>query len=92
MEAGLMKRIMLSGSGIFYKIYIYFAPNCPGRIVAPNCPRRIVLRRIVRAELSCAELSGNWKLLFLVPVIEKNWIRLYTEAKLFLPAYSFCFD
>ena len=27
--------------------------------IAPNCPRRIVQRRIVRAELSCAELSGN---------------------------------
>ena len=55
-----MKRKLLSGSGIFYKIYnIYFEPNCPERIVAPNCPRRIVLRRIVRAELSCAELSGN---------------------------------
>jgi len=49
MEAGLMKRILLSGSWIFYKIYnIYFAPNCPGQIVAPNCPRRIVLHRIVR--------------------------------------------
>jgi len=36
MEAGLMKIILLSGSRIFYKIYnkqIYFAPNCPGRIV-----------------------------------------------------------
>jgi len=54
MEAGCEK-IWLKGSGIFYKIYnIYFAPNCPGRIVAPNCPRRIV-----RAELSCAELSGH---------------------------------
>src|SRR6218665_2233039 len=30
------------------------APNCP----APNCPRRIVLRRIVRAEMSCAKLSA----------------------------------
>jgi len=40
MEAVLMKRIRLRGSGILYKIYnIYFAPNCPGRIV---------LRRIVR--------------------------------------------
>ena len=49
MEAGLMKRILLSGSGIFYKIYnIYFAPNCPRR----------VSRRIVRAELSSAELSA----------------------------------
>ena len=45
MEAGLMKRILLNGSGIFYKICnIYFASNCPGT----NC----------RAELSCAELSG----------------------------------
>src|SRR6218665_2429390 len=35
---------------------LYIAPNCPRRIVAPNCPRRIVQRRIVRAELSCAEL------------------------------------
>jgi len=53
MEAGLMKRILMSGNGVSYKIFnIYFAPNCPGRIVAPNCPRRIVLRRIVRAELS----------------------------------------
>src|SRR6218665_2330611 len=60
MEAVLMKRIRLRGSWILYKIYnIYFAPNCPGRIVAPNCPRRIVPRRIVRAELSSAELSGH---------------------------------
>src|SRR6218665_3685620 len=41
------------------KLISYFAPNCPRRIVAPNCPRQIVQRRIVRAELSCAELSGN---------------------------------
>src|SRR6218665_1962928 len=34
------------------KLILYFAPNCPRRIVAPNCPRRIVQRRIVRAELS----------------------------------------
>jgi len=40
MEAGLIKRILLSGSRIFYNIYnIYFATNCT---------RRIVLRRIVR--------------------------------------------
>jgi len=66
MEARLMKNCW-NGSGIddkniaewkagfSIKIYnVCFAPNCPGQTVAPNCPRRIV-----RAELSCAELSGN---------------------------------
>src|SRR6218665_963563 len=36
------------------KLLSYFAPNCPRRIVARNYPRRIV-----RAEISCAELSAN---------------------------------
>ena len=36
------------------KLLSYFAPNCPRRIVALNGPHRIV-----RAELSFAELSGN---------------------------------
>src|SRR6218665_550405 len=63
-EAGLIIKILLNESGIFYKINIIFcaelsetnsraelsAPNCP----APNCPRRIV-----HTELSCAELSGH---------------------------------
>jgi|SRR6218665_540611 len=53
MEAGLMKRILLSGSRIFYHIYnIYFAANCRDEL-----SRRIVLRRIV-----CAELSWNHKI------------------------------
>jgi len=53
-----MKRILLSGSRIFYEIYnikprgllcaeLFFA-----ELSVPNCPRRIVLRRIVRAGLS----------------------------------------
>ena len=33
MEAGLMKRILLIGSGIFYTIY-NFAPNCPGTLAS----------------------------------------------------------
>src|SRR6218665_1142827 len=47
------------------------ARNCP----APNCPRGIVLRRIVRAELSCADLSGhrslsNWVTDLINPVVD----------------------
>src|SRR6218665_2451030 len=47
------------------------ARNCP----APNCPRGIVLLRIVRAELSCADLSGhrslsNWVTDLINPVVD----------------------
>ena len=45
MEAGLMKRILLSGSGILYKIY--------------NILYTELSRTNFCAELSCVELSGN---------------------------------
>ena len=45
MEAVLMKRIRLRGSGSFYKIYYILCAELSGT----NC----------RNELSCAELSGN---------------------------------
>src|SRR6218665_1008182 len=53
MEAGNSKKLIL-----------YFATNCPRRIVrdelsATNCPATICPRRIVRDQLSCNELSGN---------------------------------
>jgi len=51
MEAGLTKRNVAElEAGNYMKLIFYFATNCP---------RRIVLRRIVRDELSCNELSGN---------------------------------
>jgi len=46
-------------AGFSIKLILYFAPNCPQQIVAPNCPTPNCPRRIVRAELSCAELSGH---------------------------------
>src|SRR6218665_3022987 len=63
-EAGLIIRILLNESGIFYKINIIFCAelsetNCRAELSTPNCPTPIRPRRIVRAELSCAELSGN---------------------------------
>src|SRR6218665_3875609 len=63
-EVGLMKRIFLNESGTFYKINIVFCAelsetNCRAELSEPNCPTPNCPRRIVRAELSCAELSGN---------------------------------
>src|SRR6218665_138543 len=46
-------------AGFSIKLILYFAPNCPQQIVAPNCPTPNCKRRIVSAELSCAELSGH---------------------------------
>src|SRR6218665_2554084 len=65
-EAGLIIRILLNESGIFYKINIVFCAelsetNSRAQLSAPNCPTPNCPRRIVRAELSCAELSGNHK-------------------------------
>src|SRR6218665_158803 len=59
-----MNRILLNESGTFYKIIIVFCAelsetNCRAELSAPNCPTPKCPRRIVRAELSCAELSGN---------------------------------
>src|SRR6218665_3164478 len=39
-------------AGFSIKSILYFAPNCPQKIVAPNCPTSNCPRRIVRAELS----------------------------------------
>src|SRR6218665_491199 len=39
-------------AGFSIKSILYFAPNCPQKIVAPNCPTPNCPRRIVRAELS----------------------------------------
>src|SRR6218665_1586051 len=46
-------------AGFSIKLILYFGPNCPQQIVAPNCPTPNCPRRIVRAKLSCAELSGH---------------------------------
>jgi len=51
MEAGLMKRILLSGSGILYKIYNIYILR---RIV-----RDEMSRRIVRAELSAPSFPAR---------------------------------
>src|SRR6218665_2736839 len=51
-------------AGFSMKLILYFAPNCPQQIVAPNCPTPNCPRRIVRAELSCAELSAHRLSLF----------------------------
>ena len=64
MKAGLMKTILLSGSGIFNKNFnIYFEPNCPERIVAPNCPRRIVLRRMSAPNCPVPNCPGTKRIL-----------------------------
>src|SRR6218665_3192134 len=39
-------------AGFSIKSILYFAPNCPQKIVAPNCRTPNCPRRIVRAELS----------------------------------------
>src|SRR6218665_1116012 len=52
-------------AGFSIKLILYFAPNCPQQIVAPNCPTPNCPRRIFRAELSCAELSGHPDLILL---------------------------
>src|SRR6218665_3523165 len=56
-EAGLIIRILLNESGIFYKINIIFCAelsetNCRAELSAPNCQTPNCPRRIVRAELS----------------------------------------
>src|SRR6218665_2909086 len=63
-EAGLIIRILLNESGIFYKINIIFCAefsetNCRAELSAPNCPTPICPRRIVREPLPDHTLSAS---------------------------------